>query len=430
MNPRTNAEIDKLTHHLFRENSGKMMGILSKVFGVQHIDVIADAVQDTFETAIVRWRFSGLPENPTAWLIKVAKNKAINAIKRHEKWDNKPLMEREDFACHANWEYTDAQIIDAQLQLLLLCCKPGLSKKNQIAISLHILCGFGVSEISNALLMTEEAVKKAITRIKSQWKKSLLLQGESIYGATTSLVENQNDDKPIQEILYLMFNEGYKATKGKKGINIDLCFEAIRLSKLLLMREKFHFETRSLLALMFFDIARFPARISPQGEWLTMEEQDRSLWNKTYIEEGFHYLQNDALPKVLNAYYIEALLASLHCTAGHFENTAWKSIVFLYQQLEILKPNNFIVKFNRIIAESFLGSAEQSLLKLSQCSPGEINKREFIFYSGQAYLYVKIDDKKSAKQYYQQALVFAKTKMDQNFIKRRITELTSKPTDE
>lgn len=418
MSPTNNKDIDKLTHHLFRENSGKMMGVLSKYFGVQHVEIIADAVQDTFETALLRWRFSGIPENPAAWLMKVAKNKTINAIKRTKKWEHTHLVEQVALEAKEVFEWTDEEIIDGQLQLLLLCCSADLSQKNQIAISLHILCGFGVTEISNALLMSEEAVKKAIARIKTLWRKSpppLLLN---------SLQSIRHKDQPILEILYLMFNEGYKVSKGKKGINTDLCFEAIRLAKLVLLSDSSNFETRSLLALMFLNIARFPARISEAGYWLTLEEQNRSLWNKTYMEEGFYYLQRTASNKVINVFYIEALIVSLHCIAVNFEETDWRKIVLLYKQLEELKPNNFVVQFNRIIAESFLEKPELSLQKLAQLHPTEFKNHEFIYYTGQAYLYAKIGDIKTAVQWYEKSIPFAHTQMDEVFIMRRINELT------
>ncbi|MBW3520051.1 RNA polymerase sigma factor [Flavobacterium sp. NKUCC04_CG] len=417
MNQTNNTDINKLTHHLFRENSGKMMGVLSKVFGAKHLDIIADAVQDTFETAVVRWRFSGVPENPSAWLMKVAKNKTINAIKRTKKWERPYEVERAEFEGKEMFDFTDEEIMDSQLQLLLLCCRADLSQKNQIAISLHVLCGFGVSEISNALLMSEEAVKKAITRIKALWRTTQTTR------SVNSLKVISQQDKPILEILYLMFNEGYKVTKGKDGINLDLCFEAIRLTKLLLLNRSSHFETRSLLALMFLNIARFPARISEAGYWLTLEEQDRSLWNKTYMEEGIYYLQRDASNKVLNVFYIEALIVSLHCLAAKFEETNWQKIVVLYKQLEVLKPNNFIVWFNRIIAESFLGAPEKSLQQLAKISRDEIKNHEFTYYTGLAYLYVKTGNTQTALELYNKSLPFANTQMDELFIMRRISDL-------
>lgn len=418
MNQTNNTDIDKLTHHLFRENSGKMMGVLSKYFGLQYLDIIADAVQDTFEAALLRWRFSGVPENPSGWLMKVAKNKTLNAIKRAEKWERPHEVEQAGVEGKEMIDFTDEEIMDSQLQLLLLCCRADLSQKNQIAISLHVLCGFGVSEISNALLMSDEAVKKAITRIKALWRAS-----QPTKSVKTLKIISTEQDKPILEVLYLMFNEGYKVTKGKNGINLDLCFEAIRLTKLLLLNPSYHFEARSLLALMFLNIARFPARISEAGYWLTLEEQDRSLWNKTYVEEGIYYLQRDTSNKVLNVFYIEALIVSLHCLATKFEETNWQKIAVLYKQLEVLKPNNFIVRINRIIAESFLGAPEKSLQQLAKISRDEIKNHEFTYYTGLAYLYVKIGNIQTAIDLYNKSLPFANTQMDELFIMRRISDL-------
>ncbi len=345
--------IHQLTAHLFRENSGKMTAVLSRMFGLSRIDAVSDIVQDTFETALSQWRFSGIPDNPSGWLMQVAKNKALNTFKRENKTQTFSLSVSlnyfdKSFENQFDILLSPKEIKDSQLRLLFTCCHPDFSIKNQIIITLNILCGFGVPEIANALLMNEEAVKKALTRSKASLRKlDNILQ-------TNIITQSDERIKTVQTIIYLIFNEGYKTTRSKEAINNDLCYEAIRLAKLLQNdNSAVNSETNALMALMFFNISRFPARLGTSDEWLTLEEQNRSQWNKIFIEEGYHYLNKATQFEMVTRFHIEAIIASLHCSAPTFEATDWKKIVYLYQQLERIEPSP-LVTLNRIIAESYL----------------------------------------------------------------------------
>jgi RNA polymerase sigma factor (sigma-70 family) len=240
-----------MTAHLFRENAGKMLAVLSRIFGLNNIDSVMDVVQDTFESALTKWKFSGIPENPAAWLMQVAKNKAINNFKRESKsitLSDSVSAENADYSLEMQIEHLlmPNEVEDSQLRLLLACCHPDISEKNQVIITLHILCGFGVTEIANALLMNDEAVKKALTRTKASLKQlGNILQ-------TPLLPKYEKRIGIVQTILYLMFNEGYKTTRAKEIINNDLCYEAIRLTKLLAKNGvALANESNALLALIF-----------------------------------------------------------------------------------------------------------------------------------------------------------------------------------
>ncbi len=409
--------LHQLTAHLFRENSGKMAAVLSRMFGLHQIDLVLDVIQDTFETALIRWRFAGIPDNPSGWLMQVAKNKAINTFKRAHKTQGLPpgyeatadeYLEDPDLSDHA--------IQDSQFKLLVACCQPGFSVRNNILLTLHILCGFGVPELANALLMKAEAVKKALTRCKLSLKGlGHVLQEPGSYQSAKQL-------STLHTILYLTFNEGYKTTRGKAGINNDLCYEAIRLAKLLLhANNTTPHETHALLALLFFNLSRFPARLSQDGEWLTLEEQDRSQWHQVFIAEGFYYLSNATASDTLSRFHLEAMISSLHCTAATFAATDWKKIVFLYQQLEVLEPDSPYIALNRIIAESYLQNSTAGIKKIELLEKRAALEKAFLFPAAKGDLYRRMGLFDKARSAYQLALELTVAPLDKKFLQKMVT---------
>lgn len=412
--------INQLTAHLFRENSGKMVSVLSQMFGLGQIDIVLDVVQDTFETALSKWRFSGIPDNPSGWLMQVAKNKALNAFKRENKtqaFSPSVYINHFDKSFENQFDIllSPKEIKDSQLRLLFTCCHPDFSAKNQIIITLNILCGFGVPEIANALLMNKETVKKALTRSKASLRKlDNILQ-------TNIITRSDERIKTIQTILYLMFNEGYKTTRSKEAINNDLCYEAIRLAKLLENdNSAVNSETNALVALMFFNISRFPARLGTSDEWLTLEEQDRSQWNKIFIEEGYHYLNKATQSEMVTRFHIEAVIASLHCSAPTFEATDWKKIAYLYKQLERIEPSP-LATLNRIIAESYLSSSN-SIQALDELEVNADLKNNFLVTAAKGDIYKRKGEFENARIFYEQALSLSASPVDRKFLEKKIIQ--------
>lgn len=412
--------INQLTAHLFRENSGKMTAVLSRMFGLSQIDIVLDVVQDTFETALSKWRFSGIPDNPSGWLMQVAKNKAFNNFKRENKtqaFSPSVYLNHFDKSFENQFDIllSPKEIKDSQLRLLFTCCHPDFSTKNQIIITLNILCGFGIPEIANALLMNEEAVKKALARGKDSLRKlDNILQ-------TNIITQLDERIKTVQTILYLMFNEGYKTTRSKEAINNDLCYEAIRLAKLLENdNSAVNSKTNALVALMFFNISRFPARLGTSDEWLTLEEQDRNLWNKIFIEEGYHYLNKATQYKTVTRFHIEAIIASLHCSAPTFKETNWMKIAFLYQQLEQIEPSP-LVTLNKIIAESYLTNSN-SIKALSELELNADLKNNFLLPAAKGDIYKRKGELKNARIFYEQALSLSASPVDRKFLEKKILQ--------
>ncbi|WP_126971429.1 RNA polymerase sigma factor [Gynurincola endophyticus] len=407
-------ELSHFTAHLFRENSGKMIAVLSKRFGIDKIDDVTDVVQDSFEAALTKWKYGNLPENPSAWLMQVAKNKMINKLKAAN--HQRVTLTDHFYGIDISSEPTETEIADSQLRLLFFFCKLELSPKKKILLTLYFLCGFGYAEIANALLMQEEAVKKTITRSKELLKSfHSTLEDENLL--------SQIHQEELYLILYLMFNEGYKTTRSANGLNTDLCYEAIRLTKLILSENNYA-EAGALLALMFFNVARFPARIDEEKSWIPLKEQNRELWNKELILEGFYYL--DLVQKkttALNSYYLEALIASIHCSHSSYEQTDWRKIAFLYHQLEKLKPSSGTVVLNRMMAESHYEPASSLIQQIGERESFFMKGNPYLLYLCKAYLFQKDNQIHAALHFYQMALNLVKSVMDEKYIRLQMKKL-------
>lgn len=397
-----------------------MVAVLSRMFGLQQMDMVLDTVQDTFEAALQKWRFSGIPGNPSGWLMQVAKNKALNTLKRAYKtraFSPSVYAVKFDESVEKSFDVllSPEEIKDSQLRLLFTCCHPDLPVKSQMIITLYLLCGFGVPEIANALLMKEEAVKKSLTRIKASLRKR-----DDMLQHTVSRKDERM--KTVLTILYLMFNEGYKTTRRQEAICHDLCYEAIRLVKVL---ENDHYEANheinALLALMFFTVSRFPARLGPGDEWLTLEEQDRNKWNTVFMEEGYHYLRRSTRSDTVTRFHIEALIASLHGAAPTFDKTDWEKITALYRQLEYVEPSP-MVTLNRIIAESYLDPSG-SIQALEELERHSALKNNFLLPAAKAYMYTRRGELKNALICYEQALHLSVSPADRKFLTKKIIEI-------
>ncbi len=410
-------QTDQLAAHLFRHSAGKMTAVLTRQFGLSKLDMILDAVQDSFEMALTRWRYGNIPQQPEAWLMTVARNKLINRLKKDTRYDDidetQPAIET--YTTYDHIIVNDELVSDSQLQLLLTCCHPGFSLKNQVSITLYVLCGFGIPEIANALLTNRETIKKAITRCKSQLKEQ-----ETLYLPKSKLILEQHIHT-VHTVLYLLFNEGYKTTRTDTGINRDMCFEALRLTKLLLQHPLALPQTHALLALMFFNTARFPARIADTGEWLTLEKQDRGLWLQPLIQEGFYHLEQAAYTNEINKYHIEALISSIHCSSSSFAQTPWQKILDLYKHLETIEPPSSLLQLNKIIAQAYTDIQLVDLDALDKLENFLHADNRFLYYVTRAHVYRRLKHIPEAIKNYRQAFELAVSAIDKRFIQTQLS---------
>lgn len=405
----------KNIEHLFRQQSGKMFSILIRLFGFDNSSLIEDIIQETFLAAMKTWSIKGVPEQPEAWLMQVSKNKLINELKKRS---NRARL-NEQFAGEKLEEkveelFIDKEIKDSQLRALFACCNPFLSKKEQIMLTLKILSGFNNTEIANALLSSPGAVKKAIYRAK----KSLQEQDIDLNAPFIHEIKERIDT--VHTIIYLIFNEGYKQTSGNALINEDLCFEASRLAVLVSSMDGEHQpESYALLALIYFSMARFPARLNAHGEMIELEMQDRSKWDNNLIQVGASFLGKSRNTTRVSTYHLEATISSIHSMAKSFETTDWESITICYHKLTTI-DNNPVAQINYAIALSKWEGPESGLNKLEEIE-GNISKpSKYLLYAAKAAML--FDDKHygKAKSYYQVAYDLSQHEMDRKFLLKKI----------
>ncbi|MEM7483940.1 MAG: sigma-70 family RNA polymerase sigma factor [Bacteroidota bacterium] len=349
--------------HLFRNEYGKVVAVLTNKFGISHLEQIEDAAQDTFLKAMQVWAYKSIPDNPTAWLYRVASNSLIDVLRRDKKIDfleDRLVVETTTSESKLSLDDT---ITDSQLKMIFACCHPSLSKEYQIILSLKLIGGFSNKELAEALLKKEDTVAKSFTRAKKKFREEVqFLQIPVQMGLQSRLFR-------VLQVVYLLFSEGYSATTGSQVLKKDICYEALRLA-LLLKENKYckHPNLEALIALMCFHASRFEARLNDKGEVATLEHQDRSKYNEELIKIGIHHLENAGTPnKNPSTYHLEAARSYYHCSAETFQKTDWKSILYLYD-VQLRMQYTPMLALNRIVPFAKVYGAEKGLQELHNAS--------------------------------------------------------------
>lgn len=408
---------EQIVEDLFRTEYGKLVSGLTRFFGSGNIQLAEDIIQETLIAALDHWSITQIPDNPTGWLVQVAKRKALNELKRNK------MMQRHHTSgvLGKNPEYELEQVFleneieDSQLRMIFTCCHPSLSTETQIALTLKTLCGFGVKEVANALLATEPTINKRLYRAKKSIREA---------DVSFSIPQGKELSERLDVVgltLYLMFNEGYNSTVSSVAITKELCLEAMRLTKLLVAQFEEHPKLSSLLSLMCFHVARFDARIDTQGAIVLFEDQDRNLWNQELIAAGMHYLRQSMNAGEISAYHIEARIAAEHCLADGFETTNWESIYEQYELLSRLKPNP-IIELNQAIIRSKLSGLEESLSLLKRLEEKASLKNYHLLPATQGVFYMKMKNYTSAISYLNKALELNPSTSEIRFIEQKISE--------
>jgi len=337
------AHVNEVVVHLFRQESGKLAASLTRAFGLQRIGVVEDIVQDTLLAALNTWSFRGIPENPTAWLHRVAKNKAVDWIRKRNREPREleemlPGMRAASDTLNIEQNFLSWEIGDSQLRMMFACCHPGIPIESQIALVLRTLCGFSVHEIASAFLANDAAIEKRLGRARKYFRdhhvELEVPSREAIHERLSAVLHS----------LYLLFNEGYKLTDSDGLINRDLCLEALRLALLLANNsETATPEVYALVALMTFHAARFDSRTNNLGEIVLLPDQDRSSWNQELIGNGYYYFRLSDPDTYSSSYHIEAAIQSLHVAAPSFEETNWAAILGLYKRLYAINPSPIVI---------------------------------------------------------------------------------------
>jgi RNA polymerase sigma factor (sigma-70 family) len=407
--------------HLFRREAGRMVSTLTRIFGVHNLTLAEDVVQDAFCRALEVWKFSGVPENPSAWLMATAKNRALDVLRRERtartfapelgrlidsEWTLAPTVV-ELFGPHA--------IKDDQLRMMFSCCHPRLPEEAQVALVLHILCGFTVNEVASAFVSGHAAIEKRLSRAKK-----VLAGSRKLFD-----VANANDFSArlpaVQRALYLVFNEGYHGASSESAVRADLCREAMRLVALLLEHPLgARPATYALAALMCLHAARLPGRIDAAGDLSSLFDQDRSRWDHSLVTEGQRLLDQSASGDELTEYHVEAAIASFHSLAQRTEETNWAQIVLLYDQLMTIRPSP-VVALNRAIAVAQLEGPERGLEELNAVDSSRL--ATYPFYSAAlGELELRLGRKDGAREHFRAALALARSPMERRFLAQRVDD--------
>ena len=416
-----NEKINQLVDHLFRHESGKLVSVLTRIFGADNLDLAEDVVQDSLVEAISQWNFKGVPENPSGWLFMVAKNKALNIINR-EKYQRKYSSDVAHFL-QSQWTaepalnhiFSESEMLDDQLRMMFTCCHPSISMDSQVALTLKTLCGFSISEIAKAFLTTDENINKRLVRARQKIREDKI----PFEVPAGKMLEGRLD--AVLEAIYLLFNEGYSASTGNDIIRFELCEEAIRLSEIIAAYEALKNKSNvyAVLSLMYLNASRFKSRTDDRGNIFTMAEQDRTLWDRSLMQKGFYYLAKSTSDKVLSTYHILAAISAYHCAAKDFESTDWNSILSLYDKLIKIDPSP-VVLLNRAIVISKVNNALEGLEELEKIKDSPAIESYHLFYSTQAELYIQINEFSKASASLKKAIQLSPLQAEKDLLKRKL----------
>ncbi|HEX3471176.1 MAG TPA: DUF6596 domain-containing protein [Silvibacterium sp.] len=411
----------ELDEHLFRHEAGRMVAALTRIFGVHNLALAEDVVQDAFCRALEVWKFRGVPENPSAWLMATAKHRAVDVLRRERTArtfapELGRLLESEWTMVPVVHELFGAPAIqDDELRMMFSCCHPRLAEPAQVALILHILCGFSVEEIASAFLSTNAAIEKRITR-----SKRVLAGSNKLFELTAADFATRLS--AVHRALYLLFNEGYHGASAESAVRSELCGEALRLAGLLRWNPLASTPaTLALGALMCLHAARLPGRVDASGDLHSLFDQDRSRWDRELIAEGQLLLDLSATGSDLTEYHVEAAIASVHANAPSAEETNWEQIVSLYDTLLAIRPSP-VVALNRAIAVAQHQGPERGLEEIRTIA-GLDRLATYPFYPATlGELELRSGQPNTACKHFDAALALARSPMERRFIERRIAE--------
>jgi RNA polymerase sigma factor (sigma-70 family) len=416
--------INQFTDQLFRHEAGKIVAVLTKVFGTENLELAEDVVQDTFISAINAWKLKGIPENPSAWLYRSAKNKAIDIIRKNKFSvqfdfnDSERELLKSEYTLSTVMEtyWKEDAIKDDLLRMMFACCHPGISAENQIALILKTLCGFSTSEIAKAFLTTEDTISKRLYRTKEFFREN------KIKPEFPSSDELTDKTASILKTIYLIFNEGYNSTHADELIRKDLLSHAMYLCGLLCEHEQTKQpEAFAAMALMCFHTSRIDTRISDAGEIILLAEQDRTKWNFNLIEQGNEFLNKASFGNSVSTYHIEAAIAYEHCVAETFEKTNWARILNYYDLLSHIYPTP-VVLLNRLTVVLRSEGADAAIKEINTSPYLKEWQKHYLFHSLMGEIYSGSDVSKATKSF-EKAITLTKSEAEKKLLKKKIEKM-------
>ena len=404
---------------VYRTEWGRIVATLISIVG--DFDLAEECAQEAFTAAVNQWEESGIPDSPRAWIIQTAKHKAIDRIRRQQRYAEKLALYSSPEPPEASSvpDYDTEEIPDDRLRLIFTCCHPALALDSQVALTLRTLCGLETDEIARAFLVSETTMAQRLVRAKRKIREAGI---PYVVPETKDMAERV---EAVLTVIYLVFNEGYAATKGAL-LRTDLCAEAIRLSRVIigLMAPYPPAESRALLALMLLHDARKNARLDESGEIVVLEDQDRTKWHREQIREGLALSDAIASEGPLGRFAIQAAISAEHCRAASAEHTNWRRIVELYGELELLQPSP-VVALNRAVAVAMAQGPERGLELIDTLSKGKDLENYHLLHAARADMHRRMGRNNEAARDYEKALRLATNESERRFLQRRVREMTS-----
>jgi RNA polymerase sigma-70 factor (ECF subfamily) len=423
----------RLVEHFFRHETGRLHGALLRLLGVNNFALAEDVAQEAMLRALRTWAMGGVPANPSAWITQVAMNLGRDALRRQRMAGGKESALLTHFELGvppapspAASAERDQEIRDDALRLLFVCCHPSIAPDAQVVLALKVLCGFGTGEIARAFLSTEAAVEKQLTRTKQRIADA---------GLGFNLPEGADLAPRLDGVLaalYLLFNEGYKASAGDRLLREELCAEAIRLTALLVGQPVGNTpRSHALLALMLLTAARFPSRLDEHGDLLRLDDQDRTKWDQSLINRGLAALAAAAQGNDLSEYHLQAGIAAIHDTASEAASTDWPRILAHYDELYRLKPSP-IVALNRAVAVAHVHGPQTGLDAIAAIPGRDRLESHYLLHAVLGELHWRLNQHRAAAGNFRRALHLAQVGPERHYLTRMLeradgaTEVTSR----
>jgi RNA polymerase sigma factor (sigma-70 family) len=418
--------ITQLAEHLFRQESGKLVSVLTGIFGIERLQMAEDVVQEALVRALQTWPFYGVPKNPAAWLMQTSRNLALDIVRRekrfHEKQPEIIATIEHRMAEHGEDEAPmfEDEIKDGRLRLFFACCHPLIPQEAQIALALKTLCGFSPAEIAKAFLTSEAAIAKRLTRARQS------IQEQKIPFEIPSGEELSPRLDGVLQSIYLLFNEGYKASSGDSLVRAELCHEAIRLASLLLEHAAANQpRTHALIALMLLDAARLPARTDDEGTIVRLKDQDRGVWDQSLIRLGIQHLAQASTGEDLSEYHLQAGIAAYHCTAANYAATNWPAILAQYDRWMEMTDSP-IVALNRAVALAKVKGPQKGLEAVQAIANRKQLESYYLTYAVLGEFESQLGRFEEATAHLRKALQLTELKSERSFLSKRLQEFDSR----
>lgn len=419
----TAPQIEQAIDHLFRREWGKLVTVLTKLFGPQNLQLAEDVVQDTLLKALNTWKINGLPDNPSAWLFTAARNKAVDTLRRQELHTQytrsiTPLLKSEYTLTPTVNELVNSDTIrDDQLRMMFVCCHPALSAEAQVAIILKTLCGFSVAEIAKAFVSSYDTIEKRLYRARQALRENKVVFELPLNTDLESRLEN------VLTAVYLLFNEGYNSTAHESLIRKDLMQEAIRLCELICNSSLVnHSPAQALLSLMYFTASRNDARLDAAGNILLLKQQDRTKWNRTLISKAIDCLGKSAASgEAISKYHIEAGIAFEHAKAVTYTATNWQNILHYYDLLCQLFPTP-VVSLNRAIVISELYGPKKGIHAIESIQNIAALKKYYLLPATLGELYWQQKNYDQAIHYFKEAMELTQSAAEKKLLEQKIRQ--------